>query len=94
MFENWPKFFKVNKYCQNRKQYLHEVPEWKKTVDNSSNNDNFYIVAGDAKALFYHLKSIGIVTGDNHSVSPANITLHYVISSVPEIINQAVLFKG
>ena len=38
-------------------------------------------------------QSIGIVTGDNHSVSLANITLHYVILPVSEIINQAVLFK-
>ena len=38
-------------------------------------------------------QSIGIVTGDNHSVSLANVTLHYVILPVFEIINQAVLFK-
>ena len=41
----------------------------------------------------FFTQSIGIVTGDNHSVSLANITLHYVILPVSEIINQTVLFK-
>ena len=41
----------------------------------------------------FFTQSIGIVTGDNHYVSLANITLHCVILPVSEIINQAVLFK-
>ena len=133
--------FKINEYCRDSKQYLHEVAEWKTTVHNNSNNDNLYIVAGDVKALYptisrslvekaltyvlhhfshyskaavkilvdlalfclnnvviqykegFFTQSIGIVTGDNHSVSLANITLHYIILPVSEIINQAVLFK-
>ena len=133
--------FKINEYCRDSKQYLHEVAEWKTTVHNNSNNDNLYIVAGDVKALYptisrslvekaltnvlnhfshyskaavkilvdlalfclnnvviqykegFFTQSIGIVTGNNHSVSLANITLHYVILPVSEIINQAVLFK-
>ena len=133
--------FKINEYCRDSKQYLHEVAEWKTTVDNNSNNDNLYIVAGDVKALYptisrslvekaltyvlnhfshyskaavkilvdlapfclnnvviqykegFFTQSIGIVTGDNHYVSLANITLHYVILPVSDIINQAVLFK-
>ena len=35
----------------------------------------------------------GIITGDNHSVSLANITLHYILYPAANIINQAVLFK-
>ena len=41
----------------------------------------------------FFTQSIGIVTGDNQSVSLANITHHYVILPVSEIINQAVFFK-
>ena len=41
----------------------------------------------------FFTQSIGIVTGDNYSVSLANITLHSVILPVSEIINQVGLFK-
>ena len=133
--------FKINEYCQDSKQYLQKVAEWKTTVDNNTNNDNLYIVSDDVKALYptisrslvekaltyvlnhfshyskaavkilvdvalfclnnvviqykegFFTQSTGFVTGDNHSVSLADITLHYVILPVSEIINQAVLFK-
>ena len=39
------------------------------------------------------LKKNGIVTGDNHSVSLANIALHYLILPISSTINQSVLFK-
>ena len=41
----------------------------------------------------FFTQSIQIVTGDNHLVSLANITLHYVILRVFKIINKTVLFK-
>jgi len=34
-----------------------------------------------------------IITGDNHSVSLANISLHYVIFSIAKILNKAVILK-
>ena len=36
--------FKINDYCRDSKQYLHEVAEWKTTVDNNSNNDNLILL--------------------------------------------------
>ena len=41
---------------------------------------------------FYDQKS-GIITGDNHSVSVANITLHYILLPAADTINRAVIFK-
>ena len=35
----------------------------------------------------------GIITGDNHSVSVANITLHYILLPAADTINRAVIFK-
>ena len=44
------------------------------------------------KQNFYTQKT-GIITGDNHSVSLANITLHYVILPVSDILNKSIIFK-
>ena len=41
----------------------------------------------------FYKQTKGIVTGDNHSVSLANITLHYIISPISKILNQAIIFK-
>ena len=38
-------------------------------------------------------QNTGIVTGDNHSVSIANITLHFVLLPISDTINKAELFK-
>ena len=35
----------------------------------------------------------GIVTGDNHSVSIANITLHYITLPIADLINKTVVYK-
>ena len=34
----------------------------------------------------------GIVTGDNHSVSLANITVHYILQPIADILEQIELF--
>ena len=44
------------------------------------------------KQNFYTQKT-GIITGDNHSVSLANITLHYVILPISDILNKSILLK-
>ena len=44
------------------------------------------------KDSFFTQKN-GIVTGDNHSVSLANIALHYLILPISSTINQSVLLK-
>ena len=41
---------------------------------------------------FYHQKE-GIITGDNNSVSLANITLHYMLLQITSILNNTVIFK-
>ena len=41
----------------------------------------------------FYSKKTGIFTGDNHSVSLANITLHDVILGISHILNQKILFK-
>ena len=43
-------------------------------------------------AAFYKQKQ-GIVTGDNHSVSVANIAMHCVIRQIAEVLRQAEIFK-
>ena len=35
----------------------------------------------------------GLVTGDNHSVSIANITLHYITLPIADLINKTVVYK-
>ena len=42
----------------------------------------------------FYTKKTGIITGDNHSVSLANITLHYVILLIHDILNKSILFKS
>ena len=41
----------------------------------------------------FFTQSEGIVTGDNHAVSLANITVHYVIRPIATILKQAELFR-
>ena len=40
-----------------------------------------------------YLQSTGIVTGENNSVTIANIALHYVIQSIPEINTKTKIFR-
>ena len=35
----------------------------------------------------------GIITGDNHSVSLANITVHYILQPIADVLNEAELFR-
>ena len=44
------------------------------------------------KQNFYTQKT-GIITRDDHSVSLANTTLHYVILPISDILNKSILFK-
>ena len=41
----------------------------------------------------FYKQNKGIVTGDNHSVSIANISLHYLIRPIAKILNKAVIYK-
>ena len=41
----------------------------------------------------FYTQETGIITGDNHSVSLANITLHYIILPISDILNKSILFK-
>ena len=41
----------------------------------------------------FYKQNNGIITGDNHSVSIANITLHYIIWPIKDVLKQAVIFK-
>ena len=41
---------------------------------------------------FYN-QTDGIITGDNHSVSVANITLHFIILEIADQLNKTILFK-
>ena len=35
----------------------------------------------------------GIITGDNHSVSLANIAVHYILQQIADVLNEAELFR-
>ena len=41
---------------------------------------------------FYH-QTKGIITGDNNSVSIANITLHYLLLPISNLLNKTIIFK-
>ena len=41
----------------------------------------------------FYRQSQGLVTGDNHSVSLANITMHFIIQSIASDLTKTVLFK-
>ena len=41
---------------------------------------------------FYHQKD-GIITGDNNSVSLANIALHYILVPIHKTLNKSIIFK-
>ena len=45
------------------------------------------------KDSFFTQKKWNSKTGDNHSVSLANIALHYLILPILSTVNQSVLFK-
>ena len=38
-------------------------------------------------------KKNGIITGDNHSVSLANIAVHYILQPIADVLNEAELFR-
>ena len=38
----------------------------------------------------FYTQRTGIITGDNHSVSLANITLHYVILPISDVLNKSI----
>jgi len=40
-----------------------------------------------------HLQNNGIITGDNHSVSLANIAVHYILQPIADVLNEAELFR-
>ena len=44
------------------------------------------------KEKFYR-QTNGLITGDNHSVSLANIAMYFVLLSISEILNKAPIFK-
>ena len=41
----------------------------------------------------YYKQAKGIITGDNNSVSLANISLHFIVQDIPEIAKHAVIFQ-
>jgi hypothetical protein len=51
--------------------------------------ENVVVQNGDK----FYQQTNGIITGDNHSVSVANIALHHVMLPVAETLRKAVLFK-
>ena len=42
----------------------------------------------------FYTQITGIITRDNYSVSLANITLHYVILHISDILSKSILFKS
>jgi len=36
-----------------------------------------------------YIQKNGIITGDNHSVSLANITVHYILQPIADVLNEA-----
>ena len=41
----------------------------------------------------FYIQKQGIITGDNNSVSLANISMHFIMLKISNILNQAQLFK-
>ena len=41
----------------------------------------------------FYIQKQGIITGDNNSVSLANISMHFLLLKISNILNQAQLFK-
>ena len=41
----------------------------------------------------FYVQKNGIVTGDNHSVSIANICMHYILLPLAKVLNKTVVFK-
>ena len=69
--------------------------EYSKTVVDTLVNLTMYclenvVVQNGEK--FYN-QTEGIITGDNHSVSIANITLHHIMLPIADALNKACLFK-
>jgi len=40
-----------------------------------------------------YIQKNGIITGDNHSVSLANIAMHYILQPIADVLNEAELFR-
>jgi len=40
-----------------------------------------------------YIQKNGIVTGDNHSVSLANIVVHYILQPIADVLSEAELFR-
>ena len=40
-----------------------------------------------------YIQKNGIITGDNHSVSLANISVHYILHPIADVLNEAELFR-
>ena len=40
-----------------------------------------------------YIQKNGIITGDNHSVSLANIAVHYILQAIADVLNEAELFR-
>ena len=40
-----------------------------------------------------YIQKNGIITGDNHSVSLANIAVHYILQPIADVLNEAELFR-
>ena len=45
------------------------------------------------KNVFLYIQKNGIITGDNHSVSLANIAVHYILQPIGDVLNEAELFR-
>ena len=41
----------------------------------------------------FYIQKQGIITGDNHPVSLANISMHFIMLKISDILNQAQFFK-
>ena len=41
----------------------------------------------------FYIQKQGIITGENNSVSLANISMHFIMLKISNILNQAQLFK-
>jgi len=40
-----------------------------------------------------YIQKSGIITGDNHSVSLANIAVHYILQPIADVLNEAEIFR-
>jgi len=40
-----------------------------------------------------YIQKNGIITGDNHSISLANIAVHYILQPIADVLNEVELFR-